>query len=186
MYRREALLDVALAAGETVGEDGVRDPTEIFAEDFHSFREDAELGLRLQRRGWRCIYEPAALLEHRRRNTPERRRSMPQHVNRHSLKNRYLLRLWHQSLGNVWRTLPALARDLGIFGYVLLRERESLPAYVWLWRNRQRLLDRRRLLARRQTVSDDRVNRWFEHDHFPVSRVPARDDSPKHEASRAT
>lgn len=182
MYLREALLDVSFEADVPSGvaepRDGRRNdrgPTEIFAEDFHSFREDAELGLRLQRRGWRCVYEPAALLEHRRTNTPDRRRSMSPAVNRNSLKNRYLLRLWHQSAGNTLRTLPSFVRDLGILGYVLLRERESLAAYVWLWRNRRCLLERRRALARRQTVPWERVDRWFSRDGFALSKNATTD-----------
>ena len=178
MFLREALLDVALETANTDSHRSVEDGSaaEVFAEDFHSFREDAELGFRLQRRGWRCVYEPAATIEHRRSNTPERRRSMSATVNRHSLKNRYLLRLWHQTTGNAIRTPAAWLRDLGIFSYVLLRERESLPAYGWLWRHRHRLLERRRELQRRQTAPRERMERWFHQDGFVIEpATPARD-----------
>ncbi len=83
LLRRSALDDVAV--------DG-----QVFAEEFHSYREDAELAFRLRERGWETLYEPAARAEHRRVNTPGRRRAMPAHVNYHSLKNRYLLRAYHQ------------------------------------------------------------------------------------------
>ena len=149
LFRREALDDAAV--------DG-----EIFDPRFHSFREDAELCFRLRERGWEVLYEPAAVAEHRRFNVPERRAGMPAAVNCHSLKNRYLLRLYHQTAGNFARTLlPALVRDVVALGYVLLRERTSLAAYGWLWRHRQELWRRRRTLQARRTVPARRLDRWF-------------------------
>ncbi len=146
LFRREALDDVAL--------DG-----EVFAAEFHSYREDAELCFRLRERRWEVVYEPAARCEHRRVNLPSRRAQMPPMVNYHSLKNRYLLRAYHQDFANLVMTfLPGLWRDLLALGYVLLRERSSLAAYRWLWRERRRILARRRLIQRRRLSS---VNRWF-------------------------
>ena len=153
LFRREAL--------EDVGVEG-----EVFDPRFHSFREDAELCFRLRERGWEVIYEPAAVCEHRRFNLPERRSGMPAAVNCHSLKNRYLLRLYHQTPGNFVRTLvPTLARDLGALGYVLLRERSSLAAYSWLWRNRRDLLRRRRIIQGRKTVE---IDPWFRVQGMPL------------------
>jgi GT2 family glycosyltransferase len=149
LFRREALRDAAV--------DG-----EIFDERFHSFREDAELCFRLRERGWEVLYEPAALCEHRRANLPTRRTAMPPEVNRHSLKNRYLLRLYHQSAANLVWTLPfALARDLQALLWVLLAERSSLPAYGWVWRRRHELLARRRAIRARRTVGWWAIERWF-------------------------
>ena len=149
LFRRAALDDVAIAG-------------EIFDSRFHSFREDAELCFRLRERGWEVLYEPTALCEHRRFNLPERRSAMPAHVNFHSLKNRYLLRIDHQTGGNFLRTfLPTLARDLAALGWVLLRERPSQAAYGWLWRNRRDLLARRRIVQGRRTVPAREVDRWF-------------------------
>lgn len=98
---------------------------------------------------------------------------MPEHVNRHSLKNRYLLRLYHQTAGNALRTAPpTLMRDALALGYVLLRERSSLGAYAWLWQNRRRLLERRRLLRGRRTAPPEAVNRWFRHEALPLPAAP--------------
>ncbi|MEM6705405.1 MAG: glycosyltransferase [Acidobacteriota bacterium] len=156
LYRREALDDVALH--------GL-----AFDEDFHSFREDAELAFRLQEREWECLYAPLARVRHRRFNLPDRRRAMPSHVNLHSLKNRYLLRLYHQTAGNFARTfLPTLWRDVLALGYVLLVEHTSLGAYRWLWQNRRRLLERRRELRARRTAPNRAVNRWFRRDALPL------------------
>lgn len=149
LFSRRALADAAV--------DG-----EVFDPRFHSFREDAELAFRLRERGWEVLYEPAARAVHRRWNLPERRRAMPAEVNRHSLKNRYLLRFYHQTAGNFWRTLPrALARDLAALGYALVRERSSLSAYAWLWRQRADIRRRRRSIQARRTLPAAELDRWF-------------------------
>jgi GT2 family glycosyltransferase len=149
LFRRVALLDAAI--------DG-----EVFDPRFHSFREDAELCFRLRERGWEILYEPAAVAEHRRFNVPERRAAMPPGVNLHSLKNRYLLRVYHQTGRNLARTLlPTLGRDLGALAWVLLRERSSLAAYGWLVRHRAELLARRRAIQRRRTHPAAELDAWF-------------------------
>ncbi len=149
LWRRAALDDVALAG-------------EIFDERYHSFREDAELAFRLRERGWEILYEPAAVATHRRRVLPERRSALPPAVNLHSLKNRYLLRIDHQTAANFLWTLPAtLTRDLAALAWVLLRERTSLPAYAWLWQRRRELARHRRLVQQRRTVPARAIGRWF-------------------------
>ncbi len=161
LFARTALDDVAFRETASKGE--------IFDQTFHSFREDAELCFRLQERGWRVIYEPAAVAEHRRRVLPTRRRQLPAAVNYHSLKNRYLLRAYHQTRGNFWRTLlPTAGRDLQALIYVMLFERTSWSAYTWLWRHRRQILDRRRAIQRRRTEPTEALDRWFNRDSLPL------------------
>ncbi|HEV7785701.1 MAG TPA: glycosyltransferase [Thermoanaerobaculia bacterium] len=156
LFRREALDDIALEG-------------EIFDPRFHSFREDAELCFRLRERGWEVLYEPAAVAEHRRFNLPERRSAMPGLVNYHSLKNRYLLRIYHQTPSNFFRTfVPTLTRDLAALGWVLLREHSSWAAYGWLWSHRRELRNRRRAIQGRRTVPARDVDRWFTTDGEPL------------------
>jgi GT2 family glycosyltransferase len=149
LFSRAALHDTAV--------DG-----EVFDARFHSFREDAELCFRLRERSWEVLYEPSAVCTHRRSNLPARRAAMPPAVNRHSLKNRYLLRLYHQSVGNLLWTFPfALTRDLQALLWVLLFERSSLPAYGWVWAHRRELLARRRAIQGRRTAGWWELERWF-------------------------
>jgi GT2 family glycosyltransferase len=149
LFRRAALEDVAIGG-------------RVFDDWFHSFREDAELCFRLQERGWDVVYEPRAQATHRRRVAPGRRRELAPAINFHSLKNRYLLRLYHQTPRNLLATLPfTLFRDAMALGWVLLRERDSLPAYGWLWRNRSALYERRRVIQSRKTHS---IEQWFVRD----------------------
>ncbi len=156
LFRRQALDDVAIEG-------------EIFDRAFHSFREDAELAFRFAERGWEVIYEPRAVALHRRANLPSRRRDMPAEVNFHSLKNRYLLRAYHQTAANFFLTLlPTLWRDKIALLYVLLAERSSLAAYRWLWRNRRAIAHHRRLIQARRTRPARELDHWFRRDSQPL------------------
>lgn len=131
-YRREALESAKISTG-------------YFDSDFFLYREDADLAWRLGKLGWKCLYVPSAVAWHRRRNLPDRRGRMPPEANRHSVKNRFLLRINNQSAAEALRTLvPTLARDLVVLGACLTVERSSLPAFAWLWKNRKRLWRKRR------------------------------------------
>jgi len=115
------------------------------------------------------LYEPGAVAEHRRTVVPRRRRHLPAAYNCHSLKNRYLLRAYHQTARNFWRTLaPALARDLLALVYVVARERTSLAAYGWLWRHRHEIRARRRLIQARRTAPAAALERWFGERALPL------------------
>jgi hypothetical protein len=115
------------------------------------------------------LYEPTAVAVHARVNLPERRRQMSMAVNYHSLKNRYLLRCYHQSLSNFLMTfVPAMARDFAISTYVLLKERSSLAAYRWLWANRRRIFARRHVIQQRRLVPPREINRWFFRRRLPL------------------
>ncbi len=170
LYRRSALEDVALTPDP---EDPEADTSpEIFDTLFHSYREDAELCFRFQERGWDVIYEPSAVAEHRRRVVPKGRAALPAAINFHSLKNRYLLRAYHQTWGNALRTaVPTLWRDLLAIGWVLLREHSSLPAYGWLWRHRRKILRRRREIQGRKNQPSHRLDAWFAVSALPLPKT---------------
>jgi hypothetical protein len=112
--------------------------------------------------GWDCLYVPAARAEHVRRVTPERRASLPPEINRYSVRNRFLLRLKNQTLGHAaWFLLPSLVRDLQVVGYVLVRERSSLPGLVDVARLLPRMLRKRRAVMRRRVRPTRELIRWF-------------------------
>jgi GT2 family glycosyltransferase len=135
---------------------------EALDEDFFAYREDADLAWRGQLRGWRAVCEPRAVAYHVRRVTPETRRALPADVNLHSVKNRFLLRIRNEGAYLALRNLPfELARDLVVLVAALTIERSSLPAFAWLWRNRKRLLAKRRAIQSRRTVPDRELAKWF-------------------------
>jgi GT2 family glycosyltransferase len=135
---------------------------EIFDEDFFAYREDADLAWRGQLFGWRAVFEPQAIGYHVRRVTPEARRQLPNNINMHSVKNRFLLRIKNEGLYLALRNAPfELTRDLIVLLAALTVERSSLPAFAWLWRNRARVLAKRRIIQSRRKVSDRELARWF-------------------------
>ncbi|MFH1177759.1 MAG: glycosyltransferase family 2 protein [Acidobacteriota bacterium] len=156
LYRREALEDAAYPGGE------------VFDEGFFSYREDADLAWRLQRRGWQCLFWPAARAYHGRGLKPEAARAASPEINRHSVRNRFLLRLanadwrWHAACLPAW-----LLRDLAVVAACLLRERSSLPGLKEAWAMRRRQHQRGRANAARARVSSWRLAAWF----WPGGRV---------------
>jgi GT2 family glycosyltransferase len=156
LYRREALEDVAYPGGE------------VMDETFFAYREDADLAWRLQRRGWQCLYEPAARGAHARGLQPERGRRGKEAINRLSVRNRFLLRWsnadwsWHVACFPAW-----LLRDLVVLAACLTVERSSLPGLQQAWKLRRHQRRRGAANHRRAIVSSWRLARWF----YPWGRV---------------
>jgi GT2 family glycosyltransferase len=135
---------------------------ETLDEDFFAYREDADLAWRGRLFGWRALYVPAAVAFHVRRVTPAVRRTLPPELNRHSVKNRFLLRLKNEGWRLALRNAPfEIFRDLIVLAAALTVERTSLPAFAWLWRERKRLLEKRRAVQSRRRVPDEELARWF-------------------------
>jgi GT2 family glycosyltransferase len=169
--RRQLLFGITGAALFCTREmlEDLRDGDEYFDEDFFAYREDADLAWRAQLRGWKAVYEPFAVGLHLRKVLPDRRASVSPLVNRHSLKNRYLLRIKNMDPAVRRRCLPYMwIRDLSILIYVLLFEWSSLPAYAEVWRLRDRLSSKRRIIQSRRKVPDKAVAEWFSFQ--PVAR----------------
>jgi GT2 family glycosyltransferase len=135
---------------------------EVFDEDFFAYREDADLAWRMRGFGFHALYVPTAVGYHLRRVIPDKRRSLPPEINRHSVKNRFLLRIHHADRG--WLLafgLRSLVRDVIVIGACLTIERSSLPGLVWLGRHWRRHMRRRRqILATRRVPSSD-LRQWF-------------------------
>lgn len=150
LYRTDFLRDAAVAG-------------EVLDEDFHTYREDADLAWRGRVLGWRALYAPAAVGYHVRTVTPQKRRELQPVVNLHSVKNRFLLRLKNESLYLAIRNAPfELPRDFLAIAAVLTIEQTSLPALSWIWRNRARVMAKRREIQQRRRVSDRALAGWFQ------------------------
>jgi GT2 family glycosyltransferase len=149
MYRRSFIDDVTIGG-------------EFLDEDFFTFREDADVAWRGQLFGWRAMYVPDAVGHHVRTVTPEKRGALSAVTNMHGVKNRFLLRLKNEGLYLALRNAPfELGRDLVVIAAALTIERTSLPALSWLWKNRRRIMGKRRAIQSRRRVSDRRIARWF-------------------------
>jgi GT2 family glycosyltransferase len=149
MYRMSFLRDV------TVG-------GEFLDEDFFAFREDADVAWRGRLFGWKAIYVPEAVAHHVRTVTPEKRKTLSGVTNMHGVKNRFLLRLKNEGPYLALRNAPfELTRDLVVIVAALTIERSSLPAFAWLWKNRRRIMEKRRAIQSRRRVSDRDLAGWF-------------------------
>jgi GT2 family glycosyltransferase len=135
---------------------------EVFDEDFFAYREDADLAWRMQGFGFRAWFEPTAVGYHLRRATPENRKSLPPEINRHSVKNRFLLRIHHADRGWLVQFGPtSVARDMVVIGACLTVERSSLGGLLWVIRNARRHLRRRQEILTRRRVRSEDLRRWF-------------------------
>ena len=135
---------------------------QFFDEEFFSYREDADLAWRAQLMGWRCLYVPAAVGWHQRRVTPERRESLPHEINWHSVKNRFLMRAKNAGAGLCLHTfIPALVRDVVIFGYALLRDWRMFSALWYPLAHWGGLRGKRKWIQARRRVPDKQLARWF-------------------------
>jgi GT2 family glycosyltransferase len=149
MYRMSFIRDVTIGG-------------EFLDEDFFTFREDADVAWRGRLFGWRALYVPDAIAHHVRTVTPAKRRRLPAVTNMHGVKNRFLLRLKNEGLYLALRNAPfELARDLIAIVATLTVERSSLPALRWLWKNRHRIMEKRRAIQSRRRVSDRQLAGWF-------------------------
>jgi GT2 family glycosyltransferase len=149
MYRMTFIRDVTLGG-------------EFLDEDFFAFREDADVAWRGRLFGWKAVYVPEAVAHHVRTVTPEKRRELSAVINMHGVKNRFLLRLKNEGLYLAMRNAPfELTRDLVVVLATLTIERSSLPALRWLWKNRRRIMEKRRAIQSRRRVSDRDLAGWF-------------------------
>lgn len=169
LYRRSMLQDTAI--------DG-----EYFDEAFFAYREDADLAWRAQLLGWRCLYIPGAVAYHLRRVVPEKRNLLPAEINMHSVKNRFLMRAKNLTIRTYLKFfLPIAARDLMVFGYILLKERSSIRGLKLAAAGLPRALRARRAILGRRRVSDRYIEGWFS---FTPRVVPY--SSPRESNSAAT
>jgi GT2 family glycosyltransferase len=156
LYRREMIDDISIQG-------------EFFDPDFFVYREDADVAWRAQLLGWRCIYTPLARGYHVRKVLPGNRHALPPEINMHSVKNRFLMRIKNMTPDLYRRNwLSITGRDLVVIGACLVRERTSLKAFVYLFRNWRRALVKRREIMKLRRAKDDYIASWFSFE--PVSR----------------
>jgi GT2 family glycosyltransferase len=149
LYRRTMVEDVSV--------DG-----EFFDEDFFAYREDADVAWRAQLLGWRCLYTPQAVAWHVRRVTPERFKDLPDLINRHSIKNRFLMRAKNLSLPLYLRLFgPITLRDKLIIGYCLLFRPRLLSGLSVLWTRRDAIRKKRAWIQSRRRINDAEMAKWF-------------------------
>lgn len=150
--------------------DDIRYESEFFDESFFAYREDADLAWRALWLGWKCLYVPDAIAYHARRVLPGNRSTLPDIINMHSFKNRFLLRIKNMDGGTWLRFLiPITARDLTAMLYVLIREHASMRAIPQLIRELPHAWAWRKSIQKKKRVSAGEIRSWFS--YKPVSKA---------------
>lgn len=148
-YRRAMLEDIAVMG-------------EVFDEDFFMHKEDVDICWRCQLRGWKAVYVPGAVAHHIRHFRPGKRRQVNDFMRFLGVRNRYLLMLKNEITPHFWRDFLVVgAYDLGILGYLLVRERRSLRAFTSLLALRQPMLEKRRQIQAGRKVEWREIASWF-------------------------
>lgn len=142
--------------------DDIRLNGEVFDSAFFMHKEDVDLCWRAQLRGWRSVYVPEAVGHHVRGFRPGQRGRVTGALRFYAVRNRYLLMYKNEIAGHFLRDLlPILAYELAIFGYILLKERQSLRAYADVWAQRRSLREKRRLIQAGRKVNSSEIRAAF-------------------------
>jgi GT2 family glycosyltransferase len=108
---------------------------------------DVDLAWRAHLRGWRCVYEPAAVAEHVRTYSPSTRAQMSKAARQLQFRNRYLMMIKNETAASLRADGAWIAAyEVLALGHVLLRERHLLKGYHDAWRLRGGALRRRRIV----------------------------------------
>ena len=118
--------------------------------------------------GGTCSTSRAARATHRRRVVPGRRRELSPEVNFHSLKNRYLLRVYHQTAANLLRdaALHAVPRRAGAGLGAAARARLAARLRLAVAQSAARCSTAAASIQGRKTRS---IESWFLRDEVPVT-----------------
>ena len=152
LYSRRMLEDVAVAG-------------EYFDEDFFAFWEDLDLDWRARLRGWRCVFEPAAVAYHRRGGAGYRKSLV---VEYHNYKNRYLTIIKNDSARYLLKNLPGIiVTDVLKAGALFIRCPRALLSLAEVARLLPGMLRKRRTIQRRRVVPAREMEAWFEPFDYP-------------------
>jgi GT2 family glycosyltransferase len=158
LYRREMIDDISIQG-------------EFFDHDFFVYREDADVAWRAQIYGWKCLYTPLARGYHVRTVLPGNRNALPNAINMHSVKNRFLMRIKNMTPDLYLRNfLPITFRDILVVGCCILREHSSLKAFWLLAKQWSRVFEKRKIVMANRKVSDEYMAAWFQ---FQPTSQPA-------------
>lgn len=155
--------DGAVAVYRRAMLDDIRVLGEVFDSAFYLHKEDVDICWRAQLRGWSSVYVPDAVAHHVRAFRPGQRRAVPPLLRFYAVRNRYLLMMKNEIAPHFWRDLWAImGYDLGIVGYVSLRERDSWRALRAAWALRGAMIAKRRIIQARRRVCWRDIQHWFE------------------------
>ena len=123
---------------------------ELFEEAFFAYHEDADLGWRARRLGYRVRYVPSAVAVHARGWKKAERKRIPVVIRRYSFKNHYLQIVKNETLRDfVWHAPAILGWEILRLEFTVLRDPMLLPACVDAARALPDAFRKRRVIATR-------------------------------------
>jgi GT2 family glycosyltransferase len=138
-----------------------KERVDFLDEGFFAYREDADLAWRMQRFGWKCKYVPKALAYHKRVVTPEKRQTLSSEINKHGVRNRFLLQVNNYSFKELPHTILSgfIIRNILVIFAILFIERSSLPAIKEFFILFKRARERRKYIFSKSKNSN--LDKWF-------------------------
>jgi GT2 family glycosyltransferase len=135
---------------------------EYFDEDFFSYKEDHDLAWRARLLGWKSIYTPDAKAYHIRSVRPGNRQAMKSEFRYLGVRNRYLMMVKNE-LGVLFirHLIPILFYEVKIFGFIILFEHDSWPAYREAIRFLPKMLKKRKVNMIRKRETSATMAEWF-------------------------
>ncbi len=161
MYRKAALEDVKFKR-----EDG---RFEYFDEEFHSYWEDVDLGMRLTNAGWKCLYVPKAVAYHGRAagSSPGGYKKVLSFIRFHSKINPRVRRLNYKNhiflfLKNAPYLYPQFfIREFFYNIYTLIFETSTLKVLPELFRQLPHMWRKRKIIAKNRKIPASEMTKLF-------------------------
>ncbi|MBX4211421.1 MAG: glycosyltransferase family 2 protein [Candidatus Yanofskybacteria bacterium] len=160
MFRRKALEDSRI--------DGT-----VTDHDFFWYGDDLDLPWRMRLFGWKQFYTPQATAYHNRSTTKRpgrflrlgtlaQRRAIPVEKRRLDWANVRFTIIKNDYIINILKDLPfILAREIAIFGYMLLLEPKVLTAWARFFRLLPSMLHKRGFIMEEAKATPAEIHRWF-------------------------
>jgi GT2 family glycosyltransferase len=151
LYRRKMLTDLAL--------DG-----QYFDNDFFAYYEDADLSWRAQIHGWRCVFAPLAVGNHRRGSgdTLRKGKIKVSQGPRLALRNRYLMMIKNDDPGEILLDLPfILAAEIPRLIYIAFSSPAILLGLVEVMKAWPKLRAKRRKNLAARSLKPEKLRHWF-------------------------
>jgi GT2 family glycosyltransferase len=122
---------------------------EFFDTDFFAYKEDVDLAWRAQLYGWKSLFVPLAIAEHKRGWSEKKdRNQVPLNIRMHSFINRYFMMVKNDRLLYVLLHIFFIVTfECASFAYILIKERELMKSYIMvikllpkMWAKRKKII----------------------------------------------
>ncbi len=151
LYRRKMLTDLAI-------------DDQYFDDDFFAYYEDADLSWRAQIHGWRCVFAPEAIGDHRRGggDTLTKAKVKVSQGPRLALRNRYLMTIKNDDPITFLLDMPViLAAEIPRLIYAAFTAPKTLLGILDLAKALPRALSKRRKNLASRSIQPAALRRWL-------------------------